>query len=164
MAVAVAAVLGAACSASASPQPAGPTPSDISVEVCSIKAQSQIDQALGESGVSVSEPTWTDHTYACRYKYPDGGINLSVKELSSWTETYSYFDSLAARLGRSQPLFGLGQAAFLAGNGDVVVRKDWKVLLIDSAAAGGSLGGGRSFSGTPAETVASVIMACWAGD
>ena len=28
------------------------------------------------------------HLYACRYTYPDGSFTLSVKELSSWNETY----------------------------------------------------------------------------
>ena len=29
-------------------------------------------------------PTWVDHLYSCRYGYPTGSIELSVKELSSW--------------------------------------------------------------------------------
>ena len=64
-------------------------------------------------------------------------MELSVKELSSWAQTKQYFDSLAATLGRTRDLPGLGQAAFQTTDGSVVVRKDWKVLLVDSSGAPG---------------------------
>ena len=51
---------------------------------------------------------------------------LSVKELSSWTQTYAYFDELAETLHKTAPVPGLGQGAFVVRDGSVVVRKDWR--------------------------------------
>jgi hypothetical protein len=59
-------------------------------------------------------------------------------------------------------LIGLGQGGFIARNGDAVVRKDYKVLLVD-------------VHGLPAkflpllrrsdvsQSVAEVILGCWTG-
>jgi hypothetical protein len=132
--------------------------------ICKVKAQTEIDEALGQSTTSVTTPTWVGHLYSCNYQYPEGTITLSVKELSSQAETTAYFDQLAQQFGEKQQLFGLGQGAFLADNGSVVARKDWKVLLVDPTKLTGTFSGTRSLSGTPAETVASVIMQCWDGD
>jgi len=157
------ALVGGCSSAGAAPQPAGAEPSAISKMVCTPEAQLKITAALG-STATVSVPTWSDDLYRCVYRFPHGTLALSVKELSSRYETDAYFDSLVEQLGRSQQLFGLGQGAFLTTDGSVVARKDWKVLLVDNSRAGASLGAGHSFSGTPAETVASLIMTCWQGD
>jgi len=160
----VVAVGASACAAAAGPQPAGANPSPLSVEVCSVKAETQVDEALGESTIKVTTPTWVDDLYTCDYQFPQGTIILSVKELSSAAETTAYFNQLGVNLGNKQTLFGLGQGGFLTDNGSVVVRKDWKVLLVDSTALKAPIATNHSLSGTPAETVASVIMACWAGD
>ena len=86
---------------------------------------------LGEFA-SVSHPTWVHHLYSCQYKYPTGSMVLSVKELSSWAQTRSYFQTLAKQMGDSETINGLGQAAIKTKNGSIVVRKDWKVLLVNS--------------------------------
>jgi hypothetical protein len=163
-------LLGAGCSSGAAttpttraPQPAGTNPSPISVMVCAHEAVSEIDSALGERA-TVSKPTWADHRYSCRYGYPSGSMEVSVKELSSWTQTKQYFDSLAATLGRSRQLPGLGQGAFQTTDGSVVVRKDWKVLLVDSSALPPQFGVPPTSSGDVAVTVADVILGCWSGD
>ena len=145
------------------PQPAGAKPSPISVEVCSHEASSEIDSALGEKA-NVSRPTWVDHLYQCHYGYPSGSMLLSVKELSSWAETKAYFDGLAASLGKSRELKGLGQGAFQTTDGSVVVRKDWKVLLVDSTGLPPQFGVPPTSSGDVAVTVGDVILGCWAGD
>ena len=88
---------------------------------------------------------------------------MSVKELSSKSQTSAYFSDLAHQFGDKQTLYALGQGAFLTDNGSVVVRKDWKVLLVDSTRLG-PITTTAELSGTPAETMAAVIMACWAGD
>jgi len=59
---------------------------------------------------------------------------LSVKELSSWAQTKGYFAMLGRQLGDTGKLGNLGQGAFTTSNGSVVVRKDWKVLLVDITA------------------------------
>ena len=114
------------------PLPAGSTPSEIAKQVCQEEAQAELASALGERA-HVSVPTWEDHRYACTYTYPTGSFGLSVKELSSWSETYAYYDALAGTLGKARDLENLGQGAFQTTDGSVVVRKDWKVLLVDNS-------------------------------
>lgn len=146
-----------------SPLPAGSRPSEISKMVCKSEAQQKIAQALGTTAV-VETPTWRGHLYSCRYAYPNGGITLSVKELSSWGQTLSYFRGLGAALGRTETLPDLGQDAFQVRNGSVVVRKDWKVLLVDVSGLPAQFGTPATPSGNVAVVVADLILGCWSGD
>jgi hypothetical protein len=149
------------------PKPAGAVPSPISVQVCSHEAQQEMANALGERA-TVSTPTWVDHRYSCTYSYPGstptGSFTVSVKELSSWPETYAYFDGVAAAKGKSRDLEALGEAAFQTSDGSVVVRKDWKVLEVDDAGLPPQFGIPPTSSSAVAVTVADVILGCWAGD
>ncbi len=145
------------------PLPAGSTPSAIAKMVCRPEAEAVLASALGEQA-SVSVPTWEGHRYACTYTYPTASLGLSVKELSSWSETLAYYDSLAATLGKSRDLARLGQGAFQTTDGSVVVRKDWKVLLVDDSGLPPQFGVPPTSSGSVAVTVADVILGCWSGD
>lgn len=127
------------------------------------KAQHEIGAVLGVVA-TVSTPTWSDELYSCRYQYPTGVMTLSVKELSSWSETDGYFGQLERDHGERQPLYGLGQGAFMTRDGSVAVRKDWKVLLVDTSALPPGFAAAGSASPNVAETVAATILACWAGD
>jgi hypothetical protein len=86
------------------------------------------------------------------------------EELSSWPETYGYYNGLGKEFGNAESLGNLGQGAFRAANGDVVVRKDWKVLLVNIAGLPSQFGNPPTASTDVAYTVADVILACWAGD
>jgi hypothetical protein len=164
LAVALAGCGSAAPSAKAqTPLPAGPVPSSIATMVCKTKAQGEINQALGVTA-SVTTRSWIEHDYSCPYVYPDGRFVLSVKELSSWPQTLGYFHSLGNQLGVTRRLPNLGQGAFQTHNGSVVVRKDWKVLLVDVAGLPPQFGQPPTGSGDVAVTVAVVILGCWAGD
>jgi len=171
VAVAVVGLLMAGCSSGSAsptstteaPQPAGPRPSPIARLVCQDEARQDIASALGEPAV-VSSPTWQDHVYSCRYRYPTGAMQLSIKELSSWQQTTAYFNGLAARMGKARDLQGLGQGAFQTTDGSVVVRKDWKVLLVDTAGLPAQFGVPPTSSGDVAVTVGDIILGCWAGD
>jgi hypothetical protein len=149
------------------PRPAGAVPSPISVQVCSHEAQKELADALGETA-TVSVPTWSDHRYTCTYSYPGavppGSYEVSVEELSSWSETYAYFDALATTRGKARDLEALGQAAFQTTDGSVVVRKDWKVLVVDDTGLPARFGVPPTTSAAVAVTVADVILGCWAGD
>ncbi len=145
------------------PLPAGPTPSKIAKMICANEAIQQIDSALGENA-TVSTPTWVDHLYSCQYGYPTGSMVLSVKELSSWSQTKAYFAMLEVQMGKSRDLLGLGQAAFQATDGSVVVRKDWKILVVDSTGLPPQFGQPPTSSGDVAVTVGDVILGCWEGD
>ncbi len=113
---------------------------------------------------TVSHPTWVHHLYSCRYSYPTGSMVLSVKELSNWAQTKSYFRTLEKLMGTSQSLNGLGQAAIETTDGSIIVRKDWKVLLVNSAGLPAQFGRPPTSSRTVAESVADVILGCWDGD
>jgi hypothetical protein len=145
------------------PEPAGKKPSAISKEVCSSDAQGEIKRVLGVTAHVVT-PIWVDHLYSCRYRYPNGTFVLSVKELSSWSQTYAYFDSLGHAMGNTGALGNLGQGAFTTSDGSVVVRKDWKVLLVNIAPLPGQFGKPPTSKADVAYTVASIILGCWAGD
>lgn len=130
--------------------------------VCAPKAAREIAQVV-EAKAAVTTPTWAGHLYSCNYQYQQGTMVLSVKELSSWTQTYTYFDQLARTLHKTAPIQGLGQGAFSARDGSVVVRKDWKILLVNTS----RLRGIGSPPVPPAEialNVAAVILGCWDGD
>jgi len=151
------------------PKPAGAVPSAIAVQVCSAEAQREMASALGEAA-HVTKPVWSlpAHQYSCTYAYPSaspaGSFTLTVKELSSWNQTYAFYDALAAKLGNAGTLDSLGQAAFQTTDGSVVVRKDWKVLLVDNAGLPAQFGVPPTSSASVAVTVADVILGCWAGD
>lgn len=131
--------------------------------ICRSEEIAKINSAIGTTAV-VAKPTWTDHLYSCQYRYPTGSMRLSVKELSSWSQTTAYFRSLGARLGDTGTIPNLGQGAFQTKNGSVVVRKDWKVLLVDVAALPGQVGQPPVSAGDAAVTVADAILGCWNGD
>jgi hypothetical protein len=145
------------------PLPAGRKPSPIAVMVCRTKVQREIAEVLGMRA-KVTGRTWVDHTYSCRYGYANGSFELSVKELSSWSQTLAYFHGLGARLGDVQLLGNLGQGAFRTSTGDVVVRKDWKVLLVDVSGLPSTFGVPPTPATDVGYTVADVILGCWDGD
>lgn len=146
-----------------SPLPAGPTPSAIAKQVCDRTAQAEIASALGVRA-TVSTPTWQDHLYRCVYSYPDGSFALSVKELSSWSQTLAYYHQQGTSLGVTRTLPNLGQGAVQVTDGSVVVRKDWKVLLVDVTGLPATFGVPPSAREYIAVTIADVILGCWAGD
>ena len=86
----------------------------------------------------------------------------AVKELSSGTETTNYFESIKRKYGTSDDLNGMGQAAYVLRNSDVVVRKDYKVLLVDVTGIPERLVPAMRRSDV-AVSIGAVIMSCWIG-
>jgi hypothetical protein len=145
------------------PLPAGRYPSNISKMICINEGPRDVNRALGQKA-AVTTPTWVDHLYACHYTYPNGVMTLSDKELSSKAETTAYFNSLGAQMGVARTLANLGQGAFQTTNGSVVVRKDYKVLLVDISGLPAQFGVPPTGPGAVAVTAGIVILGCWAGD
>ena len=83
--------------------------------ICQKEARADIATNLGIAATRVTKPTWdrAQHLYACTYVYPNGKIAVSVKEMSSATETTAYFNSIVKKYGTTQPLIGLGQGAWV---------------------------------------------------
>jgi hypothetical protein len=132
--------------------------------ICEPEAANEIyDQATGVKTIKPFNPTWVDHVYSCDYVYPHGAvIRLSVKEMSSPEETTAYFDSLAQKLGKVE-VQPIGQGAFTTNNGDLVVRKDYKVLLVDVSKLPASFGVPPDTRKDVAVNVGATIMSCWTG-
>ena len=143
-------------------QPARAVPSASAKMICARNAQTELAAVLGVRTTQPVVPTWTDHIYSCRYTYKNAAMVLSVKELSSKTETDAYFTSLAHRLGQTERLT-LGQGGFTTKNNSVVVRKDYKVLLVDISALPARFGVPPGRRGDIAVNVATTIMGCWTG-
>ena len=144
-------------------QPAGPYPSASAQMVCAPEAQSELTSALGASPSAVSTPTWVDHLYSCRYVYPDGVMVVSVKELSSRADTTAYFTSLRAQLGESEQLKDVAQGAFVTTNGSLVLRKDYKVLFVDTSGLAVPFGSGFKTRSQVAVGVGITVLGCWTG-
>ena len=163
-------VITAGCAAEAPPPvpaavaTAAPTgPSDSAQMVCAPEAQGDIAVALGVTAQRVEKPTWQDRVYSCRYVYAGGSFVLAVKELTNALETTDYFESLQKKLGDVQNVDGLGQGGFITPNGSVVVRKDFKVLLVDDSTLPAALSTPPLTPGNVAMLVAKTVMDCWTG-
>jgi hypothetical protein len=156
--------LATATTLTVAPAPAGPTPSASAQLICSPEVQDDLGYTLGEKTTSPVRPTWSDHVYACDYHYADGEISLSVKELSSAAETTAFYGGLSSRLGDTGSIPHLGQGAFTTRDGSVVVRKDWRVLLVDVSRLPAEFGSPQTSREDVAITVADVVIACWTGD
>ncbi len=133
--------------------------------ICEDEASNEIyNSATGVKTIAALKPTWVDHVYSCDYAYPAGAsMKLSVKEVSNTDETTAYFDSLATKLHKSRVLQGVGQGAFQVKDGSVVVRKDYKVLLVDVTKLPANFGVPSASRGDVAINVATTIMSCWSG-
>lgn len=142
--------------------PAGVNPSISAKMICEKEAIDDIAEAIEVKTTSVTKPTWVDHVYSCKYKYPNGSITLSVKEVSTAAETTAYFNSLATKYGKRQTINGLAQGAFIASNDDVVVRKDYKILLVDVSGIPANFAPATTRTDV-AENIAAAIMSCWSG-
>lgn len=141
---------------------AGPDPSESAEMVCTKEARDDIDVSLGIKTKKITKPTWdaANHIYACEYVFAKGKIRLEVKEMSSGDETTAYYDQVRLQQGAEQELPGLGQGAWVLDNGNVLVRKDYKTLIVDVSEAPEIPAMRRS---DVAVNVASVIMSCWTG-
>ena len=143
--------------------PAGANPSVSAQMVCAPEAQKDLASALGTVPIAVSEPTWADQVYSCRYMYQEGTMGLSVKELKNKAGTSAYFESLRAQLGESERLPGVAQGAFVTNSGSLVLRKDYKVLFVDTSGLPVPFGSGFQTQGQVAVGVGVTLLGCWTG-
>ena len=144
---------------------AGPTPSKSAQMVCQDEARNDISVTLGVRETSVTKPVWVkaQHLYSCTYVYPTGRITLNVREFVGEAGTTAYFESVKQKFGTTQELKGLGQGAWILKNNNVVVRKDYKVLLVDVHGIPPTFGL-RMTRSDVATNIAVVIMGCWTGE
>lgn len=150
-------------SPAAAAERSGDKPSVSAQMICADEAQREIQSALGVRPPRAPVSTWADHLYTCRYVYPDGVLVLSVKELPDAAATTAYYGAVRQRHSGGGDVPGLGQAAYIAPGGSVLVRKDFKVLWIDVSGLPARFGQPAMSSGDAAFRVAFVIMGCWTG-
>lgn len=141
-----------------------PGPSPEAEMVCSAEAETDITGVLGVSLVSRPTATWAAPVYTCTYALSAGPMVLSVRELGDAAETSTYFD--AAQRAATEPvsLPGLGEAAFSESTGNVLVRKDFKILLVDVTGLPEFFGQPRLARVAIGIQVGRIIMACWIGE
>ncbi len=156
---------GCANGGAATPAPtASPTgASAAAVMVCSTEARADIEEALGVDVSQPPAPTFVDGTYTCRYTYPQGTMTLTVKDLPDAAATDAYVNDARGGLGAVHVLPALGDAAFSDDAGTVVVRKDFKVLRVDTRGLPDRFGQPPHSRSTVAVAVAVAIMLCWTG-
>jgi len=130
--------------------------------ICGEAAQ-DIAKVLGTTTTQPLVPKWKDHVYSCDYVYPHGVMHLSVKQLDRATATGAYFRGLRSQLGERLVLNGLGEGAFTTTHDSVVVRKDSKVLVVDTHALPAMFGTPPDTRTNVAISVAAAIMGCWTG-
>jgi hypothetical protein len=143
--------------------PVSANPSKSAKMLCGDDVRGEVQDLVGVPITKPLAPTWKDHVYSCRYVYSDGVLTLSVKELANTADTDAYFASQATDLGKKKTIQGLGQGAFTTKNGSAVVRKDYKVLLVDVSGLPEQFGTPPDSKGNVALNVAAEIMGCWTG-
>jgi hypothetical protein len=143
--------------------PVRANPSKSAKMLCESDVRGELQQQLGVPITKPLAPTWKDHVYSCRYVYGNGVMTLSVKELANTAQTDAYFAAQARALGKVKTIQGLGQGAFTVKNGSAVVRKDYKVLLVDVSGLPAQFGSPPDTKGDVALNVAALIMGCWTG-
>jgi hypothetical protein len=135
--------------------------------ICEKEAEKEIaDAATGVDTIKPLKGVWDEntHVYSCDYVYPHGAVmKLSVKEMSSPEETTAYYNQLAQQLTKVKDQYSIGQGAFTTKNGDLVVRKDYKVLLVDVSKLPASFGVPPDTRAHVAQNVGGAIMSCWTG-
>jgi hypothetical protein len=169
--VAAAAVLAlAACGSSAAPNAGGaaPTvttsgPSVSALMVCSAEAQADIQGALGIALTKPPDDSFVNGVYTCNYRYPTGTIVMTVRDLGSEATAKEFMASARAKITKPTDLAGIGDAAFSDGQSTVYVRKDVKVLTVDTTKLPATFGQPPHPRSTVAATVAILVMLCWTG-
>jgi hypothetical protein len=144
--------------------PASAEPSVSAKMICEDEVKDELAGLLGVKTIAPVKPTWKDHVYACTYKYKGGELTLEVKELVDRPATDAYYALLAEQLGKSEDINGLTpEGAFTTRDKSAVVRKDYKVLLVDISKLPPEFGNPPDARENIALNVASVIMGCWTG-
>lgn len=175
--VAAVLVLGSACAkppiapapapaaASAAPAPApADGPSEQAAMLCSDEAKEDIALALGVDPTSVGPLKYADHTTTCRYAYPNGSFTLVVQDLNDALSTTRAYEAYATKLGRTQTYdLEPGVEAFLTAGGSAVLRKDYKVLLVDVGALPATFGLPPVDRASAAQLVMKAALGCWTG-
>jgi len=131
--------------------------------VCAGEAQRDIAGVLAIKPTVVTKPTWIEHLYSCTYRYRNGSFTVSVKQFPDRPSTVNYFTDLGTTLNRLPDNVPMGDGAFLAPNGSMVVRKDNNVLDVDPSKLPARFAKLQLSPADVASSVAMTILGCWKG-
>ena len=166
--LAMVSLLATGCSGPAKPT-ATPTtsstdgPSASALMVCSTEAQADIEEAIGVRVSSTPTSTFANHLFTCDYPYPGGTMVLTVKDLTDKATTDAYYTQSLSTVSKPRQLPGLGEGAVSDDKGSVYVRKDFKVLRVDTTGLPVSFGQPPHTRDVIAVAVAAAITLCWTG-
>jgi hypothetical protein len=150
-----------ASSSTGSPSTGGPSVS--ALMVCSTEAQSDVEDAIGVGLSAPPASDFTDGVFTCDYAYPTGTMVLTVKDLPDQASTLAYVNAGLANFKTVRSLPGLGDAAYSDDTSTVFVRKDNKVLRVDTSGLPTTFGQPPHTRSVIAIAVAAAIILCWTG-
>lgn len=138
-------------------------PSESAQMICSLEVKTQVAAILHLPNPPPTTSSWADHVYTCIYHLTAGPLNLSVQESADPASARTYFTTSKQRLAADRQLSGLGEFAYAAPAGSVVVLKDNKTLRIDVTKLPNQFGQPAVLRTDLASEVAAAIMGCWTG-
>lgn len=169
----VAAVAAGVAGCSQSPPPVvGPQPTAVELPdapspqaemVCQPEAQQEIQDIIGVVPTKVGPIQYANHTSTCRYDYPNGSFALVVEDLPNDLLTTETYETLAGKLGKIDRINLPDADAFATNNGSVVLRRDFKVMLVDVTQLPATFGNPPSSRADAARLIMKTVLNCWVG-
>jgi hypothetical protein len=144
--------------------PAADQPSKAAKMVCSADMQGQVKLVLKLAKPAPVTTRWQDQRYGCTYALPMGPLVMSVQQSEDKAAARGYFEALRRRLGRTEPLAGLGESAYATTTGIAVVLKDNLTLQVDATGLPPVFGPQQQRRTDLAYELASDVLGCWTGD
>ncbi len=129
--------------------------------VCQYEAQEDIERVLGVAAAQVGPSTYANHVSSCRYRYPDGSFDLTVRDLPDPQATDALYAELATQRGHVRDLRLPGATAFVATDGSVIMRKDTQVLTVDVTGLPARFGRPSVSRSDAALLITNAVLGCW---
>lgn len=131
--------------------------------ICDIEVRSQVAAMLSLPNPPPTTSSWADQVYTCVYHLTAGLLTLSVQESVDPAAARAYFDTSKQRFAADRQLSGLGEFAYAAPAGSVVVLKDNKTLRVDVTKLPSQFGRPPVLRTDLGSQLAAAIMGCWTG-
>jgi hypothetical protein len=138
-------------------------PSPQAEMVCQPEAQQDIQDLIGVVPTKVGPIQYANHTSTCRYDYANGSFTLVVEDLPNDITTTKTFEALAVKLGKVDSIDLPGADAFSTTDGSVVLRRDFKVMLVDVGQLPATFGNPPSPRADAGRLIMKAVLNCWVG-
>lgn len=114
-------------------------PSRTALMLCDEDISAQVTQALRLASPAPTRSSFVDELFSCTHDLPVGPLALSVHHSDTASAAGTNFDQQRGILAPTSDLAGLGERAYGAPAGIVVVINDNEVLTVDASRAPGDL-------------------------